>query len=149
MGSQISWGMRFSTNQEVRRFISELTEEVVTRIRSTDLWARKVVLTVKRKASEDSPDSPKYLNPGEVKAVSKSSRIPFEMPEASFIASRCYQLYGDMNLPPAEIRGIAIHLEGLEPRQSSSKKGAFSPLLRNLSKRLTPTSHPTQDCFLL
>lgn len=89
MGTQISWGVRFADNQQVlytqlscisntsqaQKLIADMGIEVSKRMNELDVKAKRVTLRVK-KHKAGGHESTKFMNPGEVDIVSKSSALP-------------------------------------------------------------------------
>lgn len=74
MGTQISWGVRFADNDQACKFLRDVSNEVWERMKEAEGVAKRITLRVKRH-KDGSTESEKFMNPGEVVVVSKSSTL--------------------------------------------------------------------------
>ncbi len=71
IGADVNYGIRFPNMEQAESFISELCNEVATRMLEMQVKANFVVLKI-RKRSPDAPiDPPKFMGCGRCDAVNK------------------------------------------------------------------------------
>ncbi|CAE7255536.1 Rev1 [Symbiodinium natans] len=157
VGAQIAWGVRFEDVAALRRFVSELTEEVLRRLARHG--KRGSSLTVK--VWKARPDAPHLGGVGSwgCDILSRSAQFstdpgPPGSPAAQSACAEVWRLCESTGATPLQVRGFGIHIGGLEktqPRQPSlpslleGPKGPEKPM---------PNSEPVilhldVDCFFL
>lgn len=121
VGSDINWGIRFVSAEQVERFLKEYCAEVYDRLDRTMHTAGHVTVNVKKKLYEGEPG--KFLGCGHCLDLSRSV-VPGRVIASADSLYKCVSmLYKEIGLPPLEVRGIGIHLKKLQPRKTTG--GSF------------------------
>jgi DNA repair protein REV1 len=119
IGAEISWGIRFSNDSEVKTFIASLAEEVGHRLRECEMRGETITLKIKTKRL-GAPSPRKFMGHGICDNFSKSRRLPEVTDSTAIISSTSWELYKALSTKASELRGIGIQLSRLEP--ASAKK---------------------------
>lgn len=64
IGAQVTWGVRFSTMNEVNNFLEKLCNEVCERLKENNLLGKCIIINLKQK-SANAPEATKYLGHGQ------------------------------------------------------------------------------------
>ncbi|XP_058062860.1 DNA repair protein Rev1 [Anopheles bellator] len=106
----VNYGIRFSTEQEVDRFMRQLTAEIHRRL--LDLRQRGKIVTVKLLVR--SPEAPietaKFMGHGLCDVVTKSQPLVQHTDDASVIESAVLGIMRAVAVQPKELRGIGIQI---------------------------------------
>eukprot|EP01105_Mastigella_eilhardi_P008001 TRINITY_DN1978_c0_g1_i6.p1 TRINITY_DN1978_c0_g1~~TRINITY_DN1978_c0_g1_i6.p1 ORF type:complete len:356 (+),score=50.16 TRINITY_DN1978_c0_g1_i6:158-1069(+) len=128
VGTQISWGVRYETDEQMKAFLSDMAAEVSKRMQAANVKGENISLRIKRHASGN-VESEKMLNPGQVEIMSKSRKIawPTDCPEA--LSREVVELYQSMHIPSREVRGAGIAVDHLVDNATQNSKGTHCPSL--------------------
>jgi len=121
VGSDVNWGIRFVSNEQVEHFLKEYCAEVYDRLDKTMHTAGHVTVNVKKKMYEGEPG--KFLGCGHCLDLSRSVAPGRVIISAEALFKCVSMLYKEIGLPPEEVRGVGVHLKKLQPRQTTG--GAF------------------------
>ncbi|XP_052873602.1 DNA repair protein Rev1 [Anopheles cruzii] len=106
----VNYGIRFSTEQEVDRFMRQLTAEIHRRL--VDLRQRGKIVTVKLLVR--SPEAPietaKFMGHGLCDVVTKSQSLVQHTDDISVIESAVLGIMRAVAVQPKELRGISIQI---------------------------------------
>ncbi|XP_035914348.1 DNA repair protein REV1 [Anopheles stephensi] len=110
----VNYGIRFSTEQEVDRFMRQLTEEIHRRL--LELRERGKLVTVKLLVR--SPEAPietaKFMGHGLCDVVTKSQPLRQHTDNRTVIESAVLGLMRTLAIEPCELRGIGIQISKFE-----------------------------------
>ncbi|KAJ3166989.1 deoxycytidyl transferase [Geranomyces variabilis] len=112
VGAEINWGVRFETQEQVEKFLLDLTEEVVKRMKAISVKGRQVTVKVKRRRYEGEPA--KVLGCGDCDNLSKSSALSGASDAVDLIFREAYRMLREQRVDPDFIRGIGLHMGKLE-----------------------------------
>ncbi|KAJ3107509.1 deoxycytidyl transferase [Physocladia obscura] len=135
IGAEVNWGVRFQSITEVHAFLSELSQEVHTRLNKTGLVGNHVTLKVKKKLYDGEPA--KFLGCGECVDLSKSKTIDGAANvgiDLDVLVREVLMLYRDISVAPEDLRGVGIHIGKLTAK-SAAMKGRQKTLLNFGVKR--------------
>lgn len=157
VGTQISWGVRMVTNEQVLAFLRDLTAEVCKRLSEIQMIGARVSLRVLKKIREihlpqvpesrvidarmggigseqvatvPKGESAKAFNPGQCTQLSKSTKIAFATADVSAITREIHRLYKTFDLSPTDFRGAGISIDDLQPESSQSKNSSIRSFFR-------------------
>jgi nucleotidyltransferase/DNA polymerase involved in DNA repair len=117
LGSDINWGIRFTEQFQVDRFLLEFSEEVFERMTVNDLCASHITVNVMKKLYEGEPT--KFLGCGHCQNYSKSLQSAQLIRSMKQLHQLVVQLYQEINIPLLEVRGVGIHLKKLVRNNNS------------------------------
>eukprot|EP01105_Mastigella_eilhardi_P007997 TRINITY_DN1978_c0_g1_i2.p1 TRINITY_DN1978_c0_g1~~TRINITY_DN1978_c0_g1_i2.p1 ORF type:complete len:326 (+),score=78.24 TRINITY_DN1978_c0_g1_i2:931-1908(+) len=142
VGTQISWGVRYETDEQMKAFLSDMAAEVSKRMQAANVKGENISLRIKRHASGN-VESEKMLNPGQVEIMSKSRKIawPTDCPEA--LSREVVELYQSMHIPSREVRGAGIAVDHLVDNATQNSKGVT--LTDMWAKKQSPQQKPQQS----
>uniref|UniRef100_A0A182WKR2 DNA repair protein REV1 n=1 Tax=Anopheles minimus TaxID=112268 RepID=A0A182WKR2_9DIPT len=110
----VNYGIRFSTEQEVDRFMRQLTEEIHRRL--VELRERGKLVTVKLLVR--SPEAPietaKFMGHGLCDVVTKSQPLRQYTDDRTLIEGAVLGLMRTLAIEPSELRGIGIQISKFE-----------------------------------
>uniref|UniRef100_A0A182RZQ7 DNA repair protein REV1 n=1 Tax=Anopheles funestus TaxID=62324 RepID=A0A182RZQ7_ANOFN len=121
----VNYGIRFTTEQEVDRFMRQLTEEIHRRL--LELRERGKLVTVKLLVR--SPEAPietaKFMGHGLCDVVTKSQPLRQHTDDRTLIEGAVLGLMRTLAIEPSELRGIGIQISKFEgaQRTADSKAG--------------------------
>lgn len=113
IGSEVNWGVRFTSEEDPVRFLKDLALEVSTRMHSAGVRGRTVTLKLLKKR-KGAGEPIKYLGCGECDAYSRSTTVHCSTNSAEEIFNRCLEMFKATRLPPDVIRGMGIHVSKLD-----------------------------------
>ncbi|XP_049541118.1 DNA repair protein Rev1 [Anopheles darlingi] len=126
----VNYGIRFTTEQEVDRFMRQLTEEIHRRL--MELRQRGKLVTVKLlvRAPEAPVETAKFMGHGLCDVVTKSQPLANHTDDRSVIEAAVLGLMRTMAVPPHELRGIGIQISKFA--EGKFKDGAAGNRLKTM-----------------
>ncbi|KAI8918247.1 hypothetical protein DFJ77DRAFT_287498 [Powellomyces hirtus] len=112
VGAEINWGIRFQKYDQVEKFMYELTEEVVKRMKAASVKGKHITIKVKRKRYEGEPA--KVLGCGDCDNLSKSHAFKAASDSTEAIFREGYRMLCEMQMKVDDIRGVGLHVSKLE-----------------------------------
>ncbi|OZJ05683.1 hypothetical protein BZG36_01448 [Bifiguratus adelaidae] len=107
-----SWGVRFENEEQVRKFVTDLSGEVSKRLVSVESKARALTLKIRK---VEATEAWKHMGHGPCDSYSKSVTLSRLTNETSLIAEHAWALMKQFNPNPNDIRGIGIQMQKLQP----------------------------------
>lgn len=117
----VNFGIRFDTHLEVEKFMSSMSQEVSKRLKNLEVVGSQVTLRLARRAPSAPVNPPKYLGMGECIFLNKSSKLGMSTNEAGIISAELKSLTRILDIPPAELRGVAVTVSKLEDEKEAKK----------------------------
>jgi hypothetical protein len=125
VGSDINWGIRFQSDDQIESFLREFCEEVFARLSRTGMTATHLTVTAKKKLYQGEPG--KFLGCGHCEDLSRSMVAGRAIASAETLFDHAYPLFQRLRLKAEDVRGIGIHLKrSPEDSFSSSSSSAMS-----------------------
>uniref|UniRef100_A0AAG5DH07 DNA repair protein REV1 n=1 Tax=Anopheles atroparvus TaxID=41427 RepID=A0AAG5DH07_ANOAO len=130
----VNYGIRFSTEQEVDRFMRQLTEEIHRRL--VELRQRGKLVTVKLlvRSPEAPVETAKYMGHGLCDIVTKSQPLRQHTDDRSVIEGAVLGLMRTIGTPPSELRGIGIQISKFEGVKGAADNAAGNRLKNMFQK---------------
>ncbi|KAK2724135.1 DNA repair protein REV1-like isoform X2 [Artemia franciscana] len=147
----VNYGIRFVDENESKKFLHDLSEEVSKRMVEAKVTGRKITLQVLSRAKGAPIEAAKFMGHGVCDAYSKSATLSHPISETSLIESEVVKLLKQLNIPAVELRGLGIHISKLETGQPSTglpSKSSILPFLSKTTKEMktvASTSSVTMD----
>ncbi|CAG8482857.1 2960_t:CDS:10 [Paraglomus brasilianum] len=121
VSAEVAWGVRFENDEQVEKFLHELCEEAVKRLKDVKLKTKSVMLKIKlRKPEAGAP--PKLLGCGDCDNFSKSKTFAYYTDSFELIWNECLALLKQFGCSCVEIRGIGIQLQKLNTETGKGHK---------------------------
>lgn len=121
IGTQLSWGVRFTEKEQVKGFLADVAKEVAKRMQEANVKGKRINLKIKRK-KPGGAESEKVFNPGDVVEQSRSRTILFFTGDWEVIAKEALSLFVSMLIPPSEVRGVGLFVDKLDTEESEAGK---------------------------
>ena len=153
VGTQISWGVRMATQEQVAAFLTDMSAEVCKRLSEIQMIGSRITLRVLKKkddvgvpepssngrvidarmggysidqaAAVPKGESAKAFNPGQCTQISKSNKIPLPTADPKAVAREIIRLYKLIGLIPSEFRGAGISVDDLQPESEQPKNSTI------------------------
>eukprot|EP00127_Corallochytrium_limacisporum_P006907 Clim_evm22s237 gene=Clim_evmTU22s237 len=122
VSAEINWGVRFTEDHQVEKFLRDLSAEVTERLNDVRLAGRSMCLRIMARRM-DVVQSHKFLGHGSCDVVTRTKRFMKAVRDVDTIASSAIPLWKDMKLPPNRVRGVGIQITKLENPEEEMKKG--------------------------
>ena len=84
---------------------------------------------VKQREEGDDVDSKKVMNPGKVKILTKSSKLPQCTDDAKVIGLEAIKLFYAFQINPSDVRGMGINIDNLTDGNEEKSEKIFFILL--------------------
>ena len=115
IGMTINWGIRFSTEEEIKEFIFRMSEEISRRMETIKMLGTSMTMKVMVR-KEGVGEAVKYKGHGIVDKHSKTIDIS-ETKEPSKLHKYALSIWNQLHIIPQELRGIGIHIGKLHSIQ--------------------------------
>lgn len=122
----VNFGIRFDTWADATEFLSALSEELSSRLRSLKVRTKCLTLLIKKR-QEGQPIEPiKYMGHGICDNYSKSHVLPSPTDDHQTIGAICIELLRQFRFPCEDLRGVGIQATKLVssgPQEAASASG--------------------------
>lgn len=118
----VNYGIRFDTVEQAELFFMNLSKELYKRLLELKLCGSSLTLKIARRHESAPINPPKYMGMGLCIFVSKSSRLGVPTNDWGIIGSEVKSLYRMLNIPPKDLRGIAISMTKLQDLEQMRKQ---------------------------
>ncbi|KAJ3256958.1 deoxycytidyl transferase [Boothiomyces macroporosus] len=109
IGSDVNWGIRFKTQDQLEIFMKEFADEVFKRMKQAGLNCNH--LTVKLKERDYAGEPWKFLGCGKCKDYSKAVNLDRIANSGDVIYKNSMNIINSFKIPVQELRGIGLHLK--------------------------------------
>eukprot|EP01122_Echinamoeba_exundans_P018044 TRINITY_DN9964_c0_g1_i1.p1 TRINITY_DN9964_c0_g1~~TRINITY_DN9964_c0_g1_i1.p1 ORF type:complete len:766 (+),score=136.72 TRINITY_DN9964_c0_g1_i1:239-2299(+) len=162
VGTQISWGVRLFTLDDVKKFLNDVAQEVSKRLKEINSKGSRITLRILKKLDDVEepaqqaapqaavaghmlppvvPPKGKFMNPGAVQPISKSQRMVSASNEPAVIGAEAFKVFRGMNLSPTDVRGVGLSIDQLEDCEANTGERKIDSFF---SKQQTPPSSSRQ-----
>ena len=122
VGAEVNWGIRFETQEQVKRFLYDLAAEVSRRMKDIRVLGRLVTFKV-MKAKPDTKSMRKFLGHGPCSNVSRSAVMGSATDDPLVLGREVWGVYASLKLQPDWLRGIGIHVARLQEAPPAGRGG--------------------------
>ncbi|KAL2916549.1 deoxycytidyl transferase [Polyrhizophydium stewartii] len=143
IGAEVTWGIRFQTQNQVAAFMDDFCQEIYGRAVRAGVRGKHITVKAKKRLYEGEP--PKFLGHGHCADFSRSVRLAKCVDSKDKLLAEAMKLLNEIDIPPVDLRGVGLHLRQLEfvdgrgvPRAAPLAGGQ-----RVLQFPTAPTSMPT------
>ncbi|KAJ7158643.1 hypothetical protein C8R46DRAFT_1354582 [Mycena filopes] len=116
---EVNYGIRYKSSEEAEKGIFEVAHEVERKLNEIKMLGRSLTLKIMKRAPSAPIEPPKFMGHGECEVSSKQT--PLVAPggratsDAKVLGEHAWRILQSFNIPPEELRGIAIQIQKLEP----------------------------------
>ncbi|KAI9274686.1 hypothetical protein BDA99DRAFT_498241 [Phascolomyces articulosus] len=129
VSADISWGVRFETDEQAKRFMEELADEVSKRLLSIERKGKRITLNILRRRLAVG-EAWKRLGHGECDSFSKSIALAIATDDSETIAQHSLDMLFSFKFDVTDLRGLGINITKLESHhgnETKQQKLSFSP----------------------
>nr|XP_040240701.2 DNA repair protein Rev1 [Anopheles coluzzii] len=140
----VNYGIRFSTEQEVDRFMRQLTEEIHRRL--VELRQRGKLVTVKLlvRSPEAPVETAKFMGHGLCDVVTKSQPLRQHTDDRGMIEGAVLGLMRTLAIAPSELRGIGIQISKFEGTKHTANSEAGNRL-KSMFQKVEDKRKPAEE----
>eukprot|EP00930_Biecheleria_cincta_P032690 TRINITY_DN22669_c0_g1_i1.p1 TRINITY_DN22669_c0_g1~~TRINITY_DN22669_c0_g1_i1.p1 ORF type:complete len:1006 (-),score=195.95 TRINITY_DN22669_c0_g1_i1:111-3002(-) len=129
VGAQISWGVRFTLQEQVQAFCKQLTDEALRRLARHG--SSGASLTVKLWRAKPGAGDAGGVGHGMCDIISRTSTISLD-PAAgihmvNMACSESWRLFASMGAPASDVRGLGVHIGGLQQENQQPRRPEVPP----------------------
>lgn len=147
----LTYGVRFHTNEQFYGFIKEVSKELSARSRKVGRAGKTITVKLWVRHPDAKPTS--FLGHGKANTFSRSAQLPSAVMDAETMSATAERLIKEFHVPPAEIRGFGLSLSALSKPTPAShsitsmfkaalKSSTAPPLPNANSPAFNPSSRP-------
>lgn len=118
----VNYGIRFDTFVQAETFLMSLARELHSRLIDLGACGSAITLKLARRAADAPVNPPKFMGLGKCNFFSRSSSLGVATNDWGILGSEMRALFRTLNIPPQELRGIAVSLTKLEDIESVKKQ---------------------------
>ncbi|EAA11364.4 AGAP005939-PA [Anopheles gambiae str. PEST] len=140
----VNYGIRFSTEQEVERFMRQLTQEIHRRL--VELRQRGKLVTVKLlvRSPEAPVETAKFMGHGLCDVVTKSQPLRQHTDDRGMIEGAVLGLMRMLAIAPSELRGIGIQISKFEGTKHAANSEAGNRL-KSMFQKVEDKRKPAEE----
>ncbi|CAG2235935.1 REV1 [Mytilus edulis] len=151
VSAEINYGIRFKNDYDADKFLTELAEEVCTRLKKINMKGKTVTLKLMIRREDAPKETAKFMGHGLCNHISKSSTLPLATDDPKIIAKECLTILRNQHLKVQDLRGVGIQIQRLESAVAGFKtsKGPASSILKfTVAKLDIPKNTETRNSIL-
>jgi nucleotidyltransferase/DNA polymerase involved in DNA repair len=133
MAVDINWGIRFTENSQVKRFMYQVCEELLNRLRASGCKAYQLTVKAKKRAASAPEEPPgKFLGCGACDSFSKSLQVKTAITANPAVLNiqqlqgHAWELYIGFKIEPNWLRGFGVSLGKLEIDENCKSYAALA-----------------------
>ncbi|XP_014669446.1 PREDICTED: DNA repair protein REV1-like isoform X2 [Priapulus caudatus] len=138
VSAEINYGMRFTAQEEVDKFLAELAVEVCKRLKEVQSKGKSITLKLKGRKADAPVVSAKFMGHGVCDNFAKSVTLPVATDSIDIIRKESLNLLKTMKVVPSDVRGMGIQVHRLEP--STKAACPANSILNFMKKAIASTS---------
>ncbi|VDI54669.1 DNA repair protein REV1 [Mytilus galloprovincialis] len=144
VSAEINYGIRFKNDYDADKFLTELSEEVCTRLKKINMKGKTVTLKLMIRREDAPKETAKFMGHGLCNHISKSSTLPLATDDPKIIAKECLTILRNQHLKVQDLRGVGIQIQRLESAVAGFKtaKGPASSILKFTVAKLDIPKNP-------
>ncbi|KAJ3476531.1 hypothetical protein NLG97_g9103 [Lecanicillium saksenae] len=152
VSAEVSWGIRFITQQEAEDFVLNLCKELEKRLLNEQVKGRHLTVKIMRRSLDAPLDPAKHLGHGKCDTFNKS--IPFGVGThaADVIGKEAIAVLRSYRFSPGDLRGLGVQMTKLEPLKQgitaadgSQKRLEFTSFANSASAKKKATTGSIVD----
>ncbi|XP_034483391.1 DNA repair protein REV1 [Drosophila innubila] len=135
VSAEVNYGIRFTKNEELEKFLQQLSGEVHSRLIEIKRKTKSITLKLMVRAAEAPVETSKYMGHGVCDNQTKSALLKQSTDDLQIITSHVLKLMKESGFPPHELRGIGIHLSKLDDIVESKKENVIKNMFEKMSEK--------------
>ena len=142
VSAEVSWGIRFVTQQQADEFVQCLCDELSRRLLEQTVKGKQLTMKIMRRAADAPLDPPKSMGHGKCDTFNKSVVLGVATNDKAILGREALSILKGFGFSPGELRGIGVQMTKLEPLKpiSSSASSPFDSSQRRLQFKKPETS---------
>ncbi|KAJ2967190.1 hypothetical protein NQ176_g9783 [Zarea fungicola] len=152
VSAEVSWGIRFVTQQEAEDFVLNLCGELERRLLNEQVKGRHLTVKIMRRCLDAPLDPAKHLGHGKCDTFNKSVPFGVGTHNAETIGKEAVAVLRSYRFSPGDLRGLGVQMTKLEPikrstaaADGSQKKLEFTAFVNPASAKKSTRSEPIDD----
>lgn len=122
VSTEVNYGIRFTKQSELETFLKQLCTEVHSRLTEIKRRGKSITLKYMVRADEAPIETVKFMGHGICDNVTKTVTLNNFTDDLEVILRTVLSIKGQLNVPPADLRGIGIHISKLDGIDDNSNK---------------------------
>ncbi|KAI9286319.1 hypothetical protein BC943DRAFT_379566 [Umbelopsis sp. AD052] len=144
VSAEVSWGVRFENDDQVRDFVLGLCKEVEKRLRNVGCKGKSITMKIKRRKL-DALEASKHLGHGICDNFSKSISLEQHTDDALFIYEEAMKLLLSYQFESVDIRGLGVQIQKLDNDMGKNPVEEGQSLLPYKKKQKVENEGATKD----
>ncbi|KAG2179478.1 hypothetical protein INT44_006324 [Umbelopsis vinacea] len=144
VSAEVSWGVRFENDDQVRDFVLGLCKEVEKRLRNVGCKGKSITMKIKRRKL-DALEASKHLGHGICDNFSKSISLEQHTDDALFIYEEAMKLLQSYQFESVDIRGLGVQIQKLDNDMGKNPVEEGQSLLPYKKKQKVENEGATKD----
>ena len=141
ISAEVNYGIRFNDNEDMERFVGQLSEEVAMRmVKAGNLKGKQITLKIMVRSANAPEETAKFLGHGLCDSHSKGCTLAMPTNDHSVIKRETLLLMKMLKVEAKNLRGIGIQVAKLEKPHVNDLKGQNKSILNFLAKKGPSTS---------
>ncbi|OAA73500.1 DNA repair protein, Rev1 [Cordyceps fumosorosea ARSEF 2679] len=115
VSAEVSWGIRFVTQQEAEDFVLNLCKELERRLLNEQVKGRHLTVKIMRRSLDAPLDPAKHLGHGKCDTFNKSVPFGVGTHNAESVGKEAIAVLRSYRFSPGDLRGLGLQMTKLEP----------------------------------
>ncbi|KAH0595818.1 hypothetical protein MHUMG1_06366 [Metarhizium humberi] len=137
VSAEVSWGIRFISQQEAEEFVFNLCKELEKRLVNEQVRGTHLTMKIMRRCLDAPLDPAKHLGHGRCDTFNKSATFGVATHNSETIGKEAVAILRSFKFSPGDLRGLGVQMTKLEPikaqqarpTQSSQRTLNFGPFV--------------------
>ena len=134
VSSEINYGIRLNTMEEVVLFVEELTNEVHRRLLECEMVTKNICLKLRIRSADQPKETKKFLGCGICDTINKSKNLLSFTNNVDLLKREIAQILKVTKFEPSDLRGVGIAFNKLADETSNSSPSKFRDIAQMFSK---------------
>ena len=136
ISAEVNYGIRFNDNEDMERFVGQLSEEVAMRmVKAGNLKGKQITLKIMVRSANAPEETAKFLGHGLCDSHSKGCTLSMLTNDHNVIKRETLLLMKMLKVEPKNLRGIGIQVSKLEKLHLNDMKGQTKSIMSFLAKK--------------
>ena len=136
ISAEVNYGIRFNDNEDMERFVGQLSEEVAMRmVKAGNLKGKQITLKIMVRSANAPEETAKFLGHGLCDSHSKGCTLSMMTNDHNVIKRETLLLMKMLKAEPKNLRGIGIQVSKLEKPHVNDMKGQTKSIMSFLAKK--------------
>lgn len=136
VSTEVNYGIRFTKQSELETFLKQLCTEVHNRLIEIKRRGKSITLKYMVRADEAPVESAKFMGHGMCDNVTKTATLNDFTDNFDLILRTVMSIQAQLNVPPADLRGIGIQITKLDVQDDNIKeKNVLKTLFKKAAEK--------------